>query len=116
MRPYVGVIARSWTGHCADGGAADRYARHLAADVLPGLEAIDGHRGTLMLRREDQRGGVEVRVVTFWSSLDAIDEFAGPERGHAVLEPAARAVLDAYDDEVHHFDVAIDTTRPGGTE
>ncbi len=116
MRPYVGVIARSWTGHCADGGAADRYARHLADDVLPGLEAIDGHRGALMLRREDQRGGVEVRVVTFWSSLDAIDEFAGPERGRAVVEPAARAVLDAYDDEVHHFDVAIDTTRSGGTE
>lgn len=116
VRAYVGVIARSWTGHCADAGAAERYAQHFADDVFPGLEAIDGHRGALLLRREAEQGGVEVRVLTFWSSLDAIDAFAGPDRRRAVVEPAARAVLDAYDDEVQHFDVAIDTTRSGGTE
>jgi heme-degrading monooxygenase HmoA len=109
------VIARSWTGHCADGAAADRYARHVAEDVLPRLEAIAGHRGALLLRREEVAGGIEVRVVTFWSSLEAIDEFAGPARDRAVVEPAAQAVLDAYDERVEHFDVAIDTTRPGGT-
>jgi heme-degrading monooxygenase HmoA len=115
VRAYAFVIARSWTGHCADAGAAERYARHLAAEVFPGLEAIDGNRGALLLRREMEQG-VEVLVVTFWSSLDAVDEFAGPDRGRAVVEPAARAVLDAYDDEVQHFDVAIDTTRSGGME
>jgi heme-degrading monooxygenase HmoA len=103
------VIARSWTGLCPNGEAADRYARHLAETVLPDLEALDGHRGALLLRR-DAAGGVEVRVVTFWSSLEAIDRFAGPERERAVVEPAAQAVLDEYADEVEHFDVVIDTT------
>jgi heme-degrading monooxygenase HmoA len=105
------VIARSWTGRCPNGEAADRYARHLAETVLPDLEALDGHRGALLLRRGAAGGdGVEVRVVTFWSSLEAIDRFAGPERERAVVEPAAQAVLDEYADEVEHFDVVIDTT------
>jgi heme-degrading monooxygenase HmoA len=108
------VIARSWTGHCADGAGAERYERHLVEDVIPELEAIAGHHGALLLRREGEAGGVEVRVVTFWSSLDAIAGFAGEELDRAVVEPAARAVLDAYDDRVEHFDVAIDTIRPGG--
>jgi heme-degrading monooxygenase HmoA len=102
------VIARSWTGHCPSFDAADRYARHLAGTVLPELEAVDGHLGALLLRRGGD-DGVEVRVVTFWSSLEAIDRFAGPERDRAVVEPAARAVLDEYADEVEHFDVVIDT-------
>jgi heme-degrading monooxygenase HmoA len=109
------MIARSWSGNCADAGAAERYVRHVAEDVLPRLEAFDGHRGALLLRRDLAQGDVEVRVVTFWSSLEAIDEFAGPERERAVVEPAARAALAAYDDDVQHFDVAIDTTRSGGT-
>jgi heme-degrading monooxygenase HmoA len=101
-------IARTWTGHCPSAAAADRYARHLADTVLPELEAIDGHRGALLLRRADERG-VEVRVVTFWSSLEAIGRFADPDRERAVVEPAARAVLDSYADVVEHFDVVIDT-------
>jgi heme-degrading monooxygenase HmoA len=116
VRPCVEVIARSWTGHCADDEAAERYARHIAGDVLPGLEAMDGFAGALLLRRDAEQGGIEVRVLTFWSSLEAIDQFAGPERERAVVEPAARAVLEAYDDDVQHFDVAIDTTRSGGRQ
>jgi heme-degrading monooxygenase HmoA len=102
------VIARSWTGHCASAEAADRYARHLAETVLPELESIDGHRGALLLRRSGD-GGVDVRVLTFWSTLEAIDRFAGPDRDRAVVEPAARAVLDSFANEVEHFDVVIDT-------
>jgi heme-degrading monooxygenase HmoA len=104
------VIARSWTGVCADGPGAERYARHFAADVMPALESVAGHRGALLLRR-----GVEVRVVTFWSSPDAIAGFAGAEPDRAVVEPAARAVLEEYDERVEHFEVVIDTIRPGGT-
>jgi heme-degrading monooxygenase HmoA len=107
-RGRMTLIARSWTGHCPSADAADRYARHLADAVLPELEAIEGHRGALLLRRSDQ-AGVEVRVVTLWSSLAAIDRFAGPDRERAVVEPAARAVLDSYADLVEHFDVVIDT-------
>jgi heme-degrading monooxygenase HmoA len=102
------VIARSWMGHCPSVEAADRYARHLADAVLPELNATDGHLGALLLRRGDERG-VKVHVVTFWSSLEAIDRFAGPDRERAVVEPAARAVLDSFADEVEHFDVVIDT-------
>jgi heme-degrading monooxygenase HmoA len=106
----MSVIARSWRGHCPTTEAAERYADHLTNAVLPELEAIDGHLGALLLRRGgDGEGGVELRVVTFWSSLAAIDSFAGPDRDRAVVEPAARAVLDEYADEVEHFDVVIDT-------
>ena len=107
--PVPAPIARSWGGRCRDDEAADRYARHLAETVLPELERLDGHRGALLLRRALPGGGVEIRVLTLWTSVAAIDRFAGPDRARAVVEPPARAVLDDYDEHVEHFDVAIDT-------
>jgi hypothetical protein len=48
-------------------------------------------------------------VLTLWDSLEAIRRFAGANLEHAVVEPAAQAVLEAYDPTVTHHSVEVDT-------
>jgi heme-degrading monooxygenase HmoA len=98
------MIARVWRGVAHTSINADAYLRHLSVNVLPSLEAIAGHRGARVLRREDG-GHVEFFVMTFWDSMDAVRKFAGEDPERAVVEPQARAVLGEYDDFVRHYEV-----------
>jgi hypothetical protein len=38
--------------------------------------------------------------------MDAVEAFAGPDRGAAVVEPDAEAALIDFDHRVRHFEVA----------
>ncbi|HEV3009549.1 MAG TPA: antibiotic biosynthesis monooxygenase [Burkholderiales bacterium] len=98
------MIARLWSGVARDRRNAEAYLRHLAANVLPALKGIDGHREVRVLRRE-AGGRVELVVMTFWDSMEAIRRFAGEDAERAVVEPEARAVLVEYDDFVRHYEV-----------
>lgn len=101
------MIARSFHATASAEGA-DAYREHFTRSVLPDLERIDGYRGAYLLRRDlDSR--VELQVLTLWDSLDAIRRFAGVELDTAVVEPAAEAVLAAYDPAVTHHAVVVDT-------
>jgi heme-degrading monooxygenase HmoA len=97
------MIARVWRGVAPDRASADAYVRHLVTNVLPALSAIQGHRGVRVLER--QEGNIEVLVMTFWDSMDAIRRFAGPDTERAVVEPEARALLTQYDAFVRHYTV-----------
>ena len=94
------MIARLWRGRARTPDDADAYQRHVTTRVLPELEAIDGHRGAQVLRRQE-----EFLVITFWESMDAIRRFAGEDPERAVVEPEARAVLAEFDDVVRHYEV-----------
>ena len=98
------MIARVWRGVAQGRSNAEAYLRHLTANVLPALKAIDGHREARVLRREEG-GRVEFLVMTFWDSMAAIRRFAGDDPERAVVEPEARAVLAEYDDGVRHYEV-----------
>jgi len=50
---------------------------------------------------------VEITVLTFWASMAALHEFAGPDATVAVVEPAARAVLQTFDERAEHFELAL---------
>ena len=104
------MIARMWRGR-ATPEAARHYVTHVTGSVFPKLASIAGHRGATVLTR-DSGGDVEFLVVTYWDSMDAIREFAGPTPDVAVVEPAARAILSSFDDTVHHFGVAYATGGP----
>jgi heme-degrading monooxygenase HmoA len=103
-RDHRRVIARVWRGSAKGAGEAQAYLRHFDANVRPELQAIAGYREARVLRREE-RGRVELMVMTFWESMDAIRRFAGDEPERAVVEPEARAVLAEYDDFVRHYEV-----------
>jgi heme-degrading monooxygenase HmoA len=99
------VIARRWCGW-ADGPAnADSYVAHFDATVRPRLEATEGFIDATLERGEGEDGRIEIVVVTRWSSMDAIRAFAGDEMNVAVVEPEARAVLDAFETHVSHIEL-----------
>jgi heme-degrading monooxygenase HmoA len=100
------VIARVWRGW-APLATADDYQRHYESEVSEHLRAVRGFRGARLLRRED---GQEVMFtsITFFTSLDAIREFAGDDYGQAVVEEAARQALSRWDKQVAHHEVVTE--------
>ena len=98
------MIARLWGGSATIGNA-DAYHRHFTTQVAPHLKEIAGHRGAYLLRRQAE-GHVEFLAVTLWDSLETVKAFAGPKPETAIVEPAARAVLTAFDEVARHYEVA----------
>jgi hypothetical protein len=104
------MIARSWTARATPEGAR-AYQTFFDRTLVPGLAAIAGHRGALVLTHP-VAAGIEITVLTFWDSMEAVTRFAGPSPDRAVVEPEARAVLLDFDEQVVHHVVAIDARPP----
>lgn len=100
------MIARIWRGWAPRARAAD-YQRHYESEVSEHLRAVNGFRGARLLRRED---GQEVMFtsITWFTSLDAVRDFAGDDYEQAVVGAAARAALSRWDERVSHHEVAVD--------
>ena len=105
-RVVHGMIGRLWHGW-AKPEHADAYERLLRAEVLPGIDRIDGHRGAFVLRRDDG-SRIEFVTLTLWDDLDAVRAFAGDDYELAVVPPEARALLDDFEERSAHFDVVIE--------
>jgi heme-degrading monooxygenase HmoA len=99
------MIARLWHGW-AKPENADGYEQLLRSEVLPGIHRIGGHRGAYLLRRE-RDGRVEFVTMTLFDDLDAVRAFAGDDYEAAVVPPAARALLDEFDERSEHFEVVL---------
>jgi heme-degrading monooxygenase HmoA len=104
------MIVRSWRAH-ATRENAPLYAEHALSQVFPAIAKIAGHQGALVLRR-DHDANVEIVVLTFWSSMQAVEAFAGPTPDVAVVEPEAQAVLLDYDHTVQHYEIAGSSSLP----
>ena len=74
--------------------------------MLPTLRTVDGYGSALLLERA-LAGAVEIVVITFWQSLDAIQGFAGADTECAVVANEAAALLTQFDRHVKHFEVAV---------
>src|SRR5271166_6484103 len=98
-----GMILRMWRARATAEKSGD-YIDYATKKVFPALAAIEGHRGAYLLRRAVD-GAIEFVVFTLWESMEAVRKFAGPKPEKAVVEPAARAVLTAFDESVTHFEV-----------
>jgi heme-degrading monooxygenase HmoA len=99
------MIARLWTARTTP-DQAPAYAEHLRAQVLPAVRALDGYAGAVLLERAVP-GAVEVLVLTFWRSADAIRGFAGDDVEVAVVAEEASALLTEFDRRVRHYEVAL---------
>lgn len=98
-----GTIARMWQAQSTP-EKEDEYRRYVTGKVFPSLRTIQGHRGAYLLRRA-VAGVVEIVVLTFWESMEAVRRFAGAEPDRAVVDPEAKAALTSFDDFVTHFEV-----------
>lgn len=101
------MIVRAWKAQALSQNV-EAYARHFSEAVLPELEVVSGHTGAYLLRR-DTGTHVELVVLTLWESMDAVKGFAGTPPERAVVEPAAQAVLEKFDDTVQHFEIVHST-------
>jgi heme-degrading monooxygenase HmoA len=99
------MIARLWSANTT-AEQAPAYAAHLRGHVLPALQQLDGYAGALLLQRAVP-AGVEVVVITFWRSADAIVGFAGDDLEQAVVADEAAGLLTTYERRVRHYDVVV---------
>jgi hypothetical protein len=97
------VIARMWSG-VARADTIDAYLAHLRAKTFPALDALPGHLGAFVLRR-DSADRIGVTVITLWASHDVIARFSGDDVEAAVVPPEAQALLVSWDSRAVHWDV-----------
>src|SRR6201994_2002800 len=101
------MIARHWRGWTAPENA-DAYQELLSGTVLPGLKKFSGYRGGYVLRR-DVPGEVEFVVVNLFDSIEAVQQFAGPEYAVAQFEPEAKRLLARVEPLAAHYEVCVNT-------
>jgi heme-degrading monooxygenase HmoA len=105
----LGVV-RSWSALATRDGAL-AYVAFFRNTLVPQLGRIPGHRGALVLRRP-AGDVIEITVLTFWESMDAVKRFAGDPPDRAVVEPEGRAILLSFDEHVKHLEIGFSSLAP----
>ncbi|ELZ35447.1 hypothetical protein [Halorubrum distributum] len=109
------MIDRIWHGWTTPANA-DEYERLLRAEILPSFADADndGYRGARLLRREAGGDDEEVEFVTIlrFDSTESVKAFAGEEYREAHVPPAAREVLERYEDRARHYEVREEREYP----
>ena len=106
------MIARLWSADTTP-TQASAYAEHLRTHVLPALNTIEGYAGGMLLERTTP-AAVEIIVITWWRSLEAIRGFAGADVEHAVVADEAARHLTRFDRRVRHFTLVVEDADPLG--
>jgi heme-degrading monooxygenase HmoA len=99
------MISRIWHGWTSYENA-DAYEQLLKGEIFEGILArtIDGFLGIDLLRRGHAQE-VEFVTIMWFSSLAAVQAFAGSDYETAVVLPAARALLKRFDARSAHYEV-----------
>ncbi len=100
------MIARFWSAQTTP-AQAPAYVDHLTAHVLPTVKKVPGYTGAMLLERE-VAGAIEVLVITWWRSLEAIQGFAGADVEAAVVADEAAALLTQFDRRVRHYRLVVE--------
>jgi hypothetical protein len=99
------VIGRIWHGWTTPDNA-DAYEALLRSEIFPGItgKKVAGFRRIELFRRPL---GAEVEFITimWFSSLEAVKEFAGDRYEEAVVPAAARALLARFDARSKHYEI-----------
>jgi len=97
------MISRHWTCVTHREGA-EQYERHLLTETFPAIREIEGFMSASILRR-DVRDGVAYRIVTEWTSMDAVRAFAGADADTAVVPEKVHPLMIRFDERVEHYEV-----------
>lgn len=103
------MIARIWKARATHDGAA-AYDTYFTSTVVPELDAMSGFERATVLH-EARGHAVEITVITWWASLEAIRAFAGDALTTAVVHDAAARMLIDFDRGVSHHEVMINEPR-----
>jgi heme-degrading monooxygenase HmoA len=99
------MISRVWYGFTSPQNA-DAYEALLKSQIFPGILArkIEGFLRIELFRRsaDDE---VEFVTLMWFTSLAAVQAFAGEKWEEAVVPPAARAMLKRFDARSKHYEV-----------
>lgn len=104
------MIVRLWSAKTSK-PRSQTYLEHVRGGVFLKIRGLKGYVGATVLTRTVE-SEVEILVATVWQSLDAIQQFAGPDLESAVVAEEAVPLLKEFDRRVRHFHVAI-TDLPG---
>ena len=100
------MISRQWRG-LARAEYASSYESHLRSETFPSLRSIEGFVDAAILKRT-LPNGIEFLVITRWSSMAAIEKFAGADVEAAVVPDKVQAMMLEYDRRVRHYDVVTE--------
>jgi hypothetical protein len=103
------MVVRFWTARTTQ-ERFPAYLRHFNENVLPSLRAVDGFLEARVISQSD---GTVVQFIaeTLWSTMEAIDRFAGPDREAAVVADEALHLLTSFDRRVRHYQVDLSERR-----
>jgi heme-degrading monooxygenase HmoA len=97
------VIARMWHGTTAT-EKADEYLAFLQHRALPDYRGTPGNVAAYILRRID--GDItHFTTLTYWSSLEAIEAFAGKDISRAKYYQEDSAFLLEFEPTVQHSEL-----------
>ncbi len=99
------MITRIWSAQTTR-HQAPQYADHLRSHVLPKLRKLEGYEGAMLLQRDGPKE-VEILVISFWESLEAIRRFAGDHAEEAVVADEAASLLTDFDRTVRHYELVV---------
>src|SRR5258708_26737805 len=99
------MVVRFWSARTTEVRLPD-YLRHFNNHVLPHLRSKEGFIEARALTQSD---GVVVEMIveTLWTSLEAIERFAGPDRESAVVGEEAAHLLTSYDHRARPYELKV---------
>ena len=100
------MIVRTWKA-LTTSELEPEYLEQVRTVVMPYMHGFSGYRGAQFTRRS-LGGQVEILVMTYWESMDAVRAFAGSEESHAYMPPEIAATLDSYDATSDHYEVLFE--------
>lgn len=100
------MICRIWHGWTTEANA-DAYEHLLRSEIFAGIlrREIPGFRAIDLLRRSVPEG-IEFVILMWFDSIEAVQNFAGPDYEVAVVPPEARQLLVHFDNQSAHYTVA----------
>lgn len=97
------MIARVWHGRTLT-SKADEYLSFLQKRALPDYRSTPGNIAAFILRRAE--GDItHFTTLTHWSSLHAIEAFAGADISRAKYYPEDAAFLLEFEPAVQHSEI-----------
>ncbi len=104
------MVARLWSARTT-AQLCTAYTDYFSLNVLPELRSVPGFLSAQVFTNpHGVDAEVEILVITFWRSMEAISAFAGADPEAAVVHTAAAALLTDYDRRVRHFEVVVSAT------
>ena len=97
------MIAREWRCACPS-DKIDEFIPYLHRTGVEDAQNTPGFKGAEIFKRETG-GSIEVVLITFWESIEAVNKFAGNDIEQAVLYPDDYKYGIVSDLTVKHYTV-----------